>query len=71
MGMALKRNVERNRAIFAALEAGQTIASLCEQYGLSDQSLRAVLAHERNMRIVSPEPFYRALRRGQKVLQRA
>jgi Mor family transcriptional regulator len=69
--MTPKRNVKRNRAIFAAFEAGQTIASLCEQYGLTDQSVRAVMAHERNMRIVSPEPFYRALRLRQKVLQRA
>jgi hypothetical protein len=38
------------------------VASLRQQYGLTDQYLRALLTHERHKRIVSPKPFYRALR---------
>jgi hypothetical protein len=60
--MTPKKTVERNREILAAFEAGISAEGLARQYGLSDQHVRAVLTNERNKRIFSPEPFYRALR---------
>jgi len=68
--MTPKKTVERNREILAAFEAGQSIGSLGRQYGLGDQHIRALLTNERNKRIVSPEPFYRAIRRSKAALLR-
>jgi Mor family transcriptional regulator len=64
----LKRNVQRDREILAAFEAGRSVESLCDQYGLSDSRLRRVLTDERNNRRVSPEPFYRAIRAASSIM---
>jgi hypothetical protein len=48
--------------MFARFKAGQSVESLAEQFGLSADRVRAILMDEKNRFIVSPEPFYRALR---------
>jgi hypothetical protein len=53
---------DRNREIFAAFEAGQSIEQLSEVHGLTSTRLRAIMVAERHKRIISPEPFYRSLR---------
>jgi Mor family transcriptional regulator len=53
---------ERNRQIFAAFEAGQSLEQLGEYHGLSPGRIHAVLVAEKHKRIISPEPFYRSLR---------
>jgi hypothetical protein len=58
--MALKS--DRNRHIFAAFEAGQSLEQLGEYHCLTPGRIRAVLMDEKHRRIVSLEPFYRSLR---------
>ena len=53
---------ERNRRMFAAFEAGQSLAQLGEIHGLTQARVRAVITDEKNRRTVSPEAFYRSLR---------
>ena len=53
---------DRNRRIFEAFEAGQSLEQLGEAHCLTPTRVRAVLTAERHKRIVSPEPFYRTLR---------
>jgi len=53
---------DRNRVIFAAFEAGQSLEQLSEHHGLSPGRVHAVLMAEKHKRTVSPEPFYRSLR---------
>jgi hypothetical protein len=53
---------DRNRSIFAAFEAGQSIAQLGEYHGLTPGRVHAVLMTEKHKRTVSPEPYYRSLR---------
>ena len=53
---------DRNRRIFAAFEAGQSLEQLGEHHGLTPDRIHAVLMDEKHRRIVSPEPFYRTLR---------
>ena len=53
---------DRNRRIFAAFDAGKSLEQLGEDYFVSPSRIRAILTAERHRRIVSPEPFYRALR---------
>jgi len=53
---------DRNRQIFAAFEAGQSLEQLGEYHGLSPARIHAVLMAEKHKRIISPEPFYRSLR---------
>jgi Mor family transcriptional regulator len=60
--MDLRRTVSRNREIFSRFKAGQTVESLGKQFSLSGERVRAILIDEKNRCIVSPEPFYRALR---------
>ena len=55
-------NLDRNRRIFAAFEAGRSIEHLGEEYALTDARVRAILTDERHKRSVSPHPFYRSLR---------
>jgi hypothetical protein len=50
--------------MLAAFEAGRTVQQLCEDHGLSDLRVRALLADERNRQALSPEPFYRKLRQA-------
>ena len=53
---------DRNRQIFAAFEAGQSLEQLSEHHGLSPGRVYAVLTDEKHRRKVSPKPFYRFLR---------
>jgi Mor family transcriptional regulator len=53
---------DRNRQIFAAFEAGQSLEQLSEHHCLSPGRVHAVLMAEKHKRTVSPEPFYRSLR---------
>jgi Mor family transcriptional regulator len=55
---------DRNRALCAAFEAGRTIEQLCKDYDMSELRVRTILADEKNRQAVSPEPFYRALRKA-------
>ena len=52
---------DRNRQIFAAFEAGRSLAQLGEDHALTHIRVRAVLTDEKHRRMISPEPFYRAL----------
>jgi hypothetical protein len=60
--MDLRRNLSRNREIFARFQAGQTVKGLSLQFDLSVARVRVLLTDEKNRHTVSPEPFYRALR---------
>jgi hypothetical protein len=53
---------DRNRHIFAAFEAGQSLKQLGDVHCLTQARVRAVLMAEKHKRTVSPEPFYRTLR---------
>ncbi len=53
---------DRNRRMFDAFEAGQSLAQLGDIYCLTQARVRAVLTDEKHKRTVSPEPFYRTLR---------
>ena len=53
---------DRNREIFAAFEAGRSLEQLGEDHALTHSRVRTVLTDEKHKRIVSLEPFYRALR---------
>jgi hypothetical protein len=53
---------DRNRNIFAAFEAGQSLAQLEDVHCLTQGRIRAVLTAEKHKRTVSPEPFYRIIR---------
>jgi hypothetical protein len=55
-------NSDRNRQIFAAFQAGQSLEQLGEDHGLTPGRVRAILLDEKHRRTVSPEPFYRTLR---------
>jgi Mor family transcriptional regulator len=58
----MEYTADRNREIYAAFAAGQSIEQLSEIHGLSISRLRAIVVAERHKRIISPEPFYRSLR---------
>jgi hypothetical protein len=58
--MALKS--DRNRDMFTAFEAGQSLEQLGDAHCLTPTRVRAVLTAEKHKRTVSPEPFYRILR---------
>ncbi len=58
------KTANRNREMFAAFQAGQTIEQLCGDYGLSKTRVQAILADEKNRQTISPEPFYRAIRKA-------
>jgi hypothetical protein len=53
---------DRNRVIFAAFAAGRSMAQLGEDHALTCERVRTVLTDEKHRRIVSLDPFYRALR---------
>jgi hypothetical protein len=53
---------DRNRCMFAAFEAGQSLEQLGDMHCLTQARVRAVLTDEKHKRTVSPEPFYRTLR---------
>lgn len=60
--MALPNNGERDRAIFAAYEAGAAIETLANRYSMTVERVRAVLTCQRHKREVSPEPVYQQMR---------
>jgi Mor family transcriptional regulator len=62
-------NLDRNRRIFAAFEAGRSTEQLSKEYALTDARIRAILTDERHKRSVSPHPFYRGLRGLSTVMQ--
>jgi Mor family transcriptional regulator len=59
------RKSERDCEILVAFEAGRAIEQLTVDYALTDLRVRAIIIAERHRRAISPEPFYRALRRAQ------
>jgi Mor family transcriptional regulator len=54
---------ERNRAIYYAFEAGESLENLSQKWGLLVRTLQAIIRHERNKIAVSVDDFYRQ-RRG-------
>ena len=55
-------NIERDRKIYEAFEAGQSLEQLSRVYKLSSIRIDNIITAERYKRAVSPEPFYRAIR---------
>jgi Mor family transcriptional regulator len=60
-----QRKSERDYAILVAFEAGRAVEQLAADYALTDVRIRTIIIAERHRRAVSPEPFYRILRRAQ------
>ena len=56
------KNSERNRAIFSAHSAGESLASLCQKYGLKPGSLYAVIMAEKHRRAFSTQSIYQQAR---------
>lgn len=53
---------ERNREIFASIEAGQSLLILAAKYGLALATLRGIIASEKHKYAVSGEAFYEGQR---------
>lgn len=60
-----QRKSERDYRILVAFEAGRTLEQLAEDYALKAERVHTIIIEERHRRTVSPEPFYRSLRRAQ------
>jgi Mor family transcriptional regulator len=58
----MSRKSDRNRMMFAAFTEGRSMEQLGQEHALSFERVRAVLTDEKHRRIVSLDPFYRALR---------
>jgi hypothetical protein len=58
-----RRQFERDRAILIAFETGRTLKQLAEDYELKVDRVNTIMIAERHRRVISPEPFYRSLRR--------
>ena len=54
---------DRNLRIMADFEAGQSLEQLSADRGLTILRIQAVLTDEKHRRCVSPDRFYRSLRR--------
>jgi Mor family transcriptional regulator len=54
---------DRNRRMMADFEAGHSLEQLCADHALTALRVLAVLTDEKHRRRVSPDPFYRSLRR--------
>ena len=54
---------DRNRRIMADFEAGHSLEQLSTDHALTPLRVLAVLTDEKHRRRVSPDPFYRSLRR--------
>ena len=61
--ISMPPKTDRNRRIMADFEAGQSPEQLSAEYGLTVLRVLAVLTDEKHRRRVSPDPFYRSLRR--------
>ncbi len=55
---------DRNRRIMADFEAGHSLEQLSADHGLTPLRVQAVLTDEKHRRRISPDPFYRSLRRA-------
>ena len=58
----MQRNIERDRKIHEAFEAGLGLEQLSKTYGLSCERIGKIITAERHKIAVSPAPFYRAIR---------
>jgi Mor family transcriptional regulator len=58
----MSRKSDRNRMMFDAFAEGRSMEQLGEEHALTFERVRAVLTDEKHRRIVSLDPFYRALR---------
>jgi len=56
--------IDRNRRMMADFEAGHSLEQLGADHALTALRVLAVLTDERHRRNVSPDPFYRSLRRA-------
>ncbi len=56
------KNGDRNREIFAAIEAGESVDSIAIRYGLKPASVSTIIRTEKHLRAVCLYPVYRALR---------
>jgi Mor family transcriptional regulator len=54
---------DRNRHMMADFEAGHSLEQLGTDHALTTLRVLAVLTDEKHRRRVSPDPFYRSLRR--------
>ena len=54
---------DRNRRMLADFEAGHSLERLGTDHALTSSRVLAVLTDEKHRRSVSPDPFYRSLRR--------
>ena len=54
---------DRNRRIMADHEAGHSLEQLSADHGLTPLRVLADLTDEKHRRRISPDPFYRSLRR--------
>lgn len=54
----------RNRTIYAAWKAGTPIGQLCAEFGLKLSRIRSILIQEAHKIAVSPDPFYRHIRKN-------
>ena len=63
------RKSERDWEILVSFEAGRSREQLAADYGLSGTRIQDILMAQRLKRIISPEPFYRNLRRGRETSQ--
>ncbi len=69
--MADRPTAVRNRAIFTAAAAGQSIDQLAEIFCLAPTSIRAIVADEGHRRAVSVDAYYRDMRKPQSRRQAA
>jgi Mor family transcriptional regulator len=60
----MPRNAERDREIFDAVQTGQQLAGLAKLHALTPERIQTIVIAERHRRTISPEPFYRSLRRA-------
>jgi hypothetical protein len=62
MSSKTSANADRNRAIYYAFHAGESLDSISQQWGLLIRTLQAIIRHERHKIAVSVDDFYRAQR---------
>jgi hypothetical protein len=62
-----RKTVNRNRDIYSATLAGALIPQIAAQYGLTPCRVRQILTEEQHRRAVSPDDYYRDLRKAPKL----
>lgn len=65
MALGQTRNERRDFDMLRAAEAGESLQSLAELYGLTPQRVQAILTMVRHKVAVSPNPTYRAIREAE------